>query len=75
MEKEMLDHEADEGVEMNDKSRNDENLKAEKTWFGQRDNRLCEKCGKIVTSNFEDTSIFMMEWDGMRLVATTLDTS
>ncbi|XP_022870737.1 uncharacterized protein LOC111389976 [Olea europaea var. sylvestris] len=116
MEKEMLDHEIDEGVEMNDKSRNDENLKAEKvcriyhfgnektssgnsevislgcdckgelgfshrhcaeTSFGQRDNRLCEICGKTVniTSNLEDTSIFMMERNEMRLISTTLDTS
>ncbi|KAL2529053.1 E3 ubiquitin-protein ligase [Forsythia ovata] len=39
---------------------------------------LCEICGKTVknkTSNLEDTSIFMMEWNKMRIVATTLDTS
>ncbi|KAL2529060.1 uncharacterized protein Fot_21661 [Forsythia ovata] len=100
-----------------DKSRKDENLKAEKdcrichlgnektisgssevislgcdckgelgfshrhcaeTWFGQRENRLCEICGKTVkniTNNLEDNSIFMMEWNEMRLAATTLDTS
>ncbi|KAL2496784.1 RING/FYVE/PHD zinc finger superfamily protein [Forsythia ovata] len=48
------------------------------TWFGQRENRLCEICGKTVkniTSNLEDSSIFMMEWNEMRMVATTLDTS
>ncbi|KAL2529031.1 uncharacterized protein Fot_21632 [Forsythia ovata] len=40
--------------------------------------KLCEICGKTVknkTSNLEDTSIFMMEWNKMRIVATTLDTS
>ncbi|KAL2496763.1 RING-CH-type domain-containing protein [Forsythia ovata] len=40
--------------------------------------RLCEICGKTVkniTSNLEDSSIFMMEWNEMRMVATTLDTS
>ncbi|KAL2529039.1 uncharacterized protein Fot_21640 [Forsythia ovata] len=83
-----------------DKSRKDENLKAEKdcrichlgneknyirelrshfTWLRlQRRIGLCEICGKTVkniTNNLEDNSIFMMEWNEMRLAATTLDTS
>ncbi|KAL2512293.1 RING-CH-type domain-containing protein [Abeliophyllum distichum] len=73
---------------MRDESKIDENLKAQKVCrichFGLSSAKhavpsiLCEICGKIVkniTSNLEDTSIFMMEWNEMRLAATTLDTS
>ncbi|KAI3465851.1 hypothetical protein Pfo_022514 [Paulownia fortunei] len=48
-------------------------------WFSQKRNRLCEICGKtaknINSNNAEDTAIFMMEWNEMRLVAATLDSS
>lgn len=39
--------------------------------------RLSEFCGntlKNITSNLEDTSIFMLEWNDKRLIATTSDT-
>ncbi|KAI3457121.1 hypothetical protein Pfo_013784 [Paulownia fortunei] len=47
-------------------------------WFSQKGDRLCEICGKTaknISNNAEETSIFMMEWDEMRLMAASLDTS
>ncbi|KAK6134327.1 hypothetical protein DH2020_031950 [Rehmannia glutinosa] len=47
-------------------------------WFGLKgDSRLCEICGKTADNirniNSEETSIFVMEWNEMRLVPLDLD--
>lgn len=48
-------------------------------WFLQKGDRRCEICGAMAENvdnkSAEDTSIFLMEWNEMRLVAATLDDS
>lgn len=48
-------------------------------WFLQKGDRRCEICGAMAKNvdnkSAEDTSIFLMEWNEMRLVAATLDDS
>lgn len=47
-------------------------------WFAQKGDRICEICGKMaknVEASADDGSIFMMEWNEMRMVAATLDDS
>ncbi|XP_073305937.1 uncharacterized protein [Primulina huaijiensis] len=48
-------------------------------WFWQKGDRQCEICGtmakNIDNKSAEETSLFLMEWNEMRLVAATLDDS
>ncbi|XP_075482284.1 uncharacterized protein LOC142522648 [Primulina tabacum] len=48
-------------------------------WFWQKGDRRCEICGTMAENvdnkSAEDASIFLMEWNEMRLVAATLDDS
>ncbi|XP_073157385.1 uncharacterized protein [Henckelia pumila] len=48
-------------------------------WFWQKGDRRCEICGTMAknvdSKSEEDNSMFLMEWNEMRLVAATLDAS